>query len=226
VKRWGLERLAAYSGVVFVAMFVLGFLVGGNPPDLTASKERWTLWFAANHRRELAAAILIGVALVAFVWFLGSLWSALRGAGQPRLAAVALASGLAAAGLGYVWVAVWASAYRVGIDQQSLLKGMVDFGDTAVTVIGFPLAGLAASTAIASARAGFLPRWYAPAGGLTALVLLFGGGALAQHGFYRPDGPYAFLALAVFLVWTAVTSVLIAGAIPAEAAGSTLEAHP
>ena len=215
MKRWGPERLAAYSGILFVGLFVLGFLVGGNPPDLTASKERWTLWFAANHRRELAAAILIGVALVAFVWFLGSVWAALRGAGETRLAAVALGSGLAAVGLGYVWVAVWASAYRVGIDQQSLLKGMVDFGDTAATVIGFPLAGLVAASAIASRRAGFLPRWYGPAGGLAAVVLLFGGGALAQNGFYRPDGPYAFFALIVFLVWTAVTSVLLGARAPA-----------
>jgi hypothetical protein len=209
MRRWGPERLAAYSGVLFVGLFVLGFLVAGNPPDLTAPEERWAFWFAQNHRRELAAAILVGVALVAFVWFLGSVWAALRAAGEPRLAAVALGMGLAAAGLGYVWVAVWASAYRVLVDQQSLLKGMVDVGDTAATVIGFPLAGLAASTAIAARRAGFLPRWYAPAGGLVALVLLFGGGALAQHGFYRPDGPYAFFTLVVFLVWTAGTSVLL-----------------
>jgi hypothetical protein len=209
VGKWGAERAAAYTGVVFVVLFVVGFFTGGNPPDLSDSKQRWTLWFAANHRRELGSAILVGIALVAFVWFLGSVWAALRDTGEPRLAAVALGCGLAATGLGYVWVAVWASAYRVGIDQQSLLKGMIDLGDTAATVIGFPLAGLAAATALASHRRSFFPGWYAPAGGLAALVLLFGGGALAQSGFYRPDGPYAFVALLVFLVWTLVTSVLL-----------------
>ena len=211
MPRWGAERWAAYSGVLFVGLFVLGYFVGGNPPDLTASKERWTLWFAANHRRELGAAILIGLALASFVWFLGSLWAALQRAGEPRLAVVALGSGLAAVGLGYVWVVVWASAYRVGIDQQSLLKGMVDLGDTAVTVIGVPLAALAAATAIAARRTALLPRWYPAAGGLAALVLVFGGAALAQSGFYRPDGPYAFVALVVFLAWAATTSVLLAG---------------
>ena len=37
-------------------------------------------------------------------------------------------------------------------------------------------------------------------------MVVSGGGALAHSGFYRPDGPWSFVTLIVFLVWTLVTS--------------------
>ncbi|MEA2444211.1 MAG: hypothetical protein QOJ12_1503 [Thermoleophilales bacterium] len=214
MRSWGAERLAAYSGVAFVVCYLLGFFVAGNPPDLNASAERWTLFFAGHHRRELAGAILVGVAFVAFLWFLGSLAAALRRGGETRLGDVALGCGLVAAAAAYVYVGLDAAAYRVGIDQPAMLKGVIDIAYVAATVASFPLAGLAGAVALASWRSGILPSWYAASGGLAAVVLLSSGGALAQNGFYRPDGPYAFAALVVFLLWTVVTSVLVASRAP------------
>jgi hypothetical protein len=223
MRSWGVERLAAYSGVVFVVLYLLGFFVLGNPPDLNASGERWSLFFAANHRRELLGAIFIGVALVAFLWFLGSLTAALRRGGEPRLADVVLGCGVAAAALGFVYVALYAAVPRVGGDQQSMLKGVVDLSYVAATILGFPLAGLTGAVALASWRSRILPAWYAAPGGVTGVVMLFSGAALAQDGIYRPDGPYAFAAMVVFLVWTLATSILVASRAPSPGLDSK---HP
>jgi hypothetical protein len=49
-------------------------------------------------------------------------------------------------------------------------------------------------------------------------VLVSGGGALAHSGFYRPDGPWAFVTLIFFLAWVLVTSGWLVMRTHAEAA--------
>src|SRR5438477_11341613 len=103
MTRWNWERLAACSGVLFVVFFVIGLFVPGKQPSLSAANTKWVDYFVGNSREIKVSAILFGLAVVAFVWFGGSLAARLREAGEARLAAIAFGGAVATA-------AVFASA--------------------------------------------------------------------------------------------------------------------
>jgi hypothetical protein len=205
--RWSADRWAATSGIVFVALFIVSFFTATKPPDSTDPNSQWVTYFVDHHRATLISAVLLGAAIVFFIWFAGSVAAALRNAGEQRLAAVAFGGGVATAAAAIVIAGLQGGlAYRIAIDSPANVKAFVDFSYSVQTLISFPVAVLIGATAIASWRSGAFPRWWAQLSGLAAIVMVSGGGALAHSGFYRPDGPWAFVTLINFLVWTLVTS--------------------
>lgn len=206
------DRLAAASGAVFVALFVAGFALGtSDQPSLGDPGADWVAW-ARDHVRELkGATILLGLALAAFVWFVGSVAQALRRAGEERLAAVATTAGAVMASLALIGIALaTAVAWRLVGEAPRLTKPLFEVQVILLTLVSFPTAAFAYTTAVATWRSRLFPAWYAPLGGLAALAFLFGGGALTAKGFYAPDGGYSLIVTIAFLVWALVTSLLLA----------------
>ena len=205
--RWSADRLAATSGIAFVVLFIVSFFTATKPPDSTDSNSEWVTYFLNHHRATLISAVLIGAAVVFFIWFAGSVGVALRNAGEQRLAMVALGGGFVTAAIGIVIGGVQgALAYRIALDSPANVKAFVDLAYALGVLISFPVAVFIGATAIASWRSGVFPRSWAGLSGVAAVIMVSGGGAIAHSGFYRPDGPWAFVTLIVFLVWTLVTS--------------------
>jgi hypothetical protein len=65
------------------------------------------------------------------------------------------------------------------------------------------------AAAVASAP---LSRWFRWASGLTAIVFLAGGAALARHGAFSPDGALQFVTYGLELVWTLAASIVLLNA--------------
>ena len=215
--KWSAERLAATTGIGFVVLFVIAYVVATQPPDSADPNAEWVSYFLNHHRATLISAVLLGAALMFFVWFLGSVGAALRRAGEPRLAAVAFGGGVTAVAMGGVIASLQAAVtYRIAAEAPLQVKAFVDVAYSLQTLISFPIAVLIGATAIASWRAKLYPEWWTALSGAGAVVMVSGGGALSQSGFYRPDGPWAYVTLIVFLVWTLVTSGWLA--VRAEAA--------
>jgi hypothetical protein len=105
------------------------------------------------------------------------------------------------------------------------VKALVDVWFGLGPMISFPIAVLVAATAIAAWRTLLFPRWWAWVSGAAAVVMVSGGATLAKTGFYRPDGPWAFVTVIVFLVWTLVTSGWLAWRAAAEPAAEVAAAH-
>ena len=103
--RWSWDRLAALSGIVFVGLFIASFFAAPKPPDLNDSRLQWVNYFLDHHRAVKISGILGGLAVIAFVWFLGSLGTAIRASGEQRVAAIAFGGGLVTAGLALVTIA-------------------------------------------------------------------------------------------------------------------------
>jgi hypothetical protein len=205
--RWSADRWAATSGIAFVVLFVVSFFTATKPPDSTDPNNQWVTYFLNHHRATLISAVLIGAAVMFFIWFAGSVGAALRNAGEQRFAAVAFGGGVVTAAIGIVIGGLQSAlSYRIAIDSPANVKAFVDLSYSMGALISFPIAVLIGATAIASYRSGLFPRWWAQVSGLAAVVLVSGGATLAHSGFYRPDGPWAFVTLIVFLVWTLVTS--------------------
>jgi glucan phosphoethanolaminetransferase (alkaline phosphatase superfamily) len=219
MPRWNPERIAPASGLAAIVLLLISTFLPGTPPKIAAASPKIVHYFASHHRSGLVASVLGALGVIAVLWFIGTLASAIRRSGEDRLGPIALAGGVAAVAFvavgGIISTALF---FDVAKTSPGLAKPLYQTGTIATTLVGFPTAVLIAAAAIASFRRGLFPRWYAGGSGLAALVVVFSGAALAHKGFYSPTGAYAIIAFIVFLVWIAVTSgLLILQAEPAQA---------
>ena len=186
---WG-----AIGGLVATIMIVGAFvgLVLPNAPDLSDSGSAWAAFFTDHRTRIQIGVTVLGVGLFFFLWFLGTLRSALAAAegGQGRLASIAFGGGiiavvtlLVAAGVGA------AAALRPTELDPNTTRALNDIG----VVIGGPGAAgftaLFAATAIAGYRFKAIP---APVAGMSALAAitqpLAYGVAVTDTGVFAADG--------------------------------------
>jgi hypothetical protein len=204
-QRWSV--LAPLTGVAFVVLVVLAFIVGGSTPDINDSPEKILRYYNNHDSKQMFAAFLLALGTVFFFFFLGVLRAALR-AGETRvsrLSAVAFGGGIVL-GLGILSFAGFTFALADAADH--LTPDAAQALNTLNSDFFFPIAaGLATlmiATAISSLGSGVLPAW----AGWTALVL--GIAAITPLGFF------AFL---LFGLWTLVVSIVLwRAAAPAAAA--------
>ena len=160
--KWSADRLAATSGAVFVVLFLIAFFTATSPPDSTDGNAEWVSYYLDHHRGALASGILIGIAVMTFAWFAGSLAAALRDAGERRLGLVAFGGGVATATTGLVLGGISAGlAYGIAVDSPSSVKAFVDVYLALGALISFPIALTIGASAIAGFRSGAFPRWWA-----------------------------------------------------------------
>lgn len=174
---WPWERWSGVAGIAFVVLYVVGFSVGGEPPDSDAAI---TARYADSGERalELTAFFLIAAAALALVLFVSGARSLLaRSEPQQRtLAALAYAGGIACAALVLVGNAVsrttaFASddeAFKLDPDTQRMFEsaGFLLFVSAAFAAIL-----LVAGLSVGALRYGLLPRWLGWAGIVVAVLL-------------------------------------------------------
>lgn len=200
-------RYGAASGILAVLLVVGSFLglILPSAPDLNAPGTDWAAYFTDHQSRIQVGVIVLGVGLFFFIWFLGSLRSALARAegGQGRLASVAFAGGIVA----IVTLLIAASAGAVAALRPEDLdpnttRALNDLG----VVVGGPgaagFAALFAATAIVGYRFRALP---APIAGLSALAAitqpLAYGVAVTDSGAFAADGVVGgFIPIITFVV--------------------------
>ena len=219
MSKW--DRLAAGTGVLFVALFVAGFFVTTKPPSLSAGNAKWVEFFHDHSKEVKASSILFGLAIVAFLWFAAALATRLREAGEQRLGATVLGGAAATAGTFLMAAGTQAAlAYRIAPESPAQVKPFVDLFYTIGILVGFSVGVVIGATSIAALRSGLFPRWFGFAGAVIAVAVIISGGALVHDGFYAPDGGYALIATAASLVWALVASVLLMRHASAEGAAT------
>jgi hypothetical protein len=178
-ERW--ERIAPLSGVVAVVLLVVGFLVfglAGDRPGDDAAADEYLSYF-----RDDAGAVWVGswiafIGFAAFIWFLGSLRTALLRAegGVGRLASLAFAGGVAATILLLASLATQISGAIAADESENLSAQTAEAlwwaGNGFFVAATFALAILLAATAIVALRSRVLPSWFAWLSGVMALVAL------------------------------------------------------
>jgi hypothetical protein len=207
--RWG-----AAGGIVAVVLFVVGFgLYTSGAPGFDASGNDVAKHFADHATRIQIGLTTIAVGLFFFIWFLGSLRSAIAAAegGSGRLASIAYGAGLisvAALAVGLTGGAT--AALRPEEVDPNLTRALNDFG----ILIGGPAAGaftaLFAATAIAGYRHKALPAPIAGFSALSAITQPFAFGVVfCTTGAFAADGvlgayvPFATFGIAVLTAsWT------------------------
>jgi hypothetical protein len=195
-------------------LLILSFLFTGSPPGFHDS-AREVKSFVEENQSELQTSVAFGfAALVAFLWFLGTVFMRLREAEPvPRLSAAALAGGVALAAAGLAGTAAeGAATYHAStLGADSLLA----LWDLSVFGLLFVLAGftvLAAATGLLAVRPNALPRslgiFSLAAAGYVFVVGLVG--TFTETGAFSPsDGALGAIAFLAFLVWLVAMSLTL-----------------
>jgi hypothetical protein len=187
------------AAIVFAVLFVVGFLLNTDTPEGDESNREWVRYFADsdNRRMIVIGAILLTLAAVAFLIFLGALRERLRAAapGAEWLSTIAFASGIVFVAMLGVF-AVGVAAISAGVEfgdnpvprNADVIRSLDSLGFGAMLLFGAASAGLLIiTTSIVSGRAALLPRWLVVTGYIAGVIVLVGG--------------VFFLPLILFVLW-------------------------
>jgi hypothetical protein len=205
----------AATGIVFVILTIVGFIVIPKPPDLDAPAQEWASYFVGHHNAIRAGLVLFASGLFFFIWFLGTLTSVLRiAAGSPRLPSIALIGGVLAFTcliIGFAGEAV--AAYRPQGVDPTLTRALNDI----FVLVGVPAVpafmAFFGATAIVILRTGAFPAWLGWLLVLAAVVqpLTFGAlftktGAFAGNGVLALWIPFVVSLVAIFALSALITA--------------------
>ena len=207
------QRLGAASGIVWVLVILGPDLIQGGPSEdftMTAAEAmaQSCATITAARLTDAIYPITHVLGYLIFLFFLGSLWSALRRAegADGWLSAAAFGGGLVSLAVKFASGAASVAANSnacAGIDPQ-LWQILHDIGGAAFISSFFPLAVLPAASAVVAIRFGALPPWLGWMSAFVAVMLLIGG--VAGIDYAREDAGLPYL---LFELWTVITSIVL-----------------
>jgi hypothetical protein len=220
---WLNQRNAAMGGILAMVLLVVGNFIAGNPPKFNASSASIADFYSSHHRTLLIAAVLTGLAVPLYIWFVAYLAMAIDGAlgtaialGGILLAACAATGDTLNVSLAHgVRLADGASVYRLTYQLEVLAYSRLFWAGLAVAI---PLA-------VAVGR-GALRPWVGYVAWAQAVLYLLGGLSLKSSGFFSPTGGMAIIAYLAFFVGTAVIAFGLWQSSPAEARAQHAAATP
>ena len=192
------EWLAPLTGVAFVVLVVVSFVLAGEPPGADEPTQEIVDHYVDNKGSIQVGAFLSGVAGTLFVFFFGYVRGVLRAAeGERGVLSLLVVVGaaivaLAAAIDGTISFAIAERADDIEPASVQTLQALWD-NDFLPFAVGAQILWFAVGISIV--RHGALPKW------LGWVAIVFGIASLTPAGFF------AFL---VGLVWVLVVSILLA----------------
>ena len=212
----GWERAGAATGIASVLLFIGGFLIVPTPPDVNAPAAEVAAYFTEEQDGIRATLVAFTAALFFYIWFLGSLRSALWEAegGSGRVSAIAFGAGLVGAAALFLLIDLLAAAaFRPAETSPEVTTALND----AAVVSGAPalaaLTALFAATAKVMLRSGVFPPWLGWLNAVAALAQPLAVGAmLTDSGAFAGDGALGlFVPVFSFGIALGATSVVLIG---------------
>ena len=203
--RW--QRYAPLTGVVFVVLMIISFIVQGKRLSAHASGAEVIAHYKAHHASAMASSWLSALAIIFFVFFAAALSSHLRQFQAARTPVELALAGAAVLAVGVASFAAFrwslADARNTLVPAAAQALNVLNEDFVWPFLIGIAIFGIAAGLAIVRSRV--LPVWL----GWIAIVL----GILGVT-------PASFVAFLVLMAWTLLVSVLLfrSQAAPAAAA--------
>lgn len=194
-----LDRAAAATGIGFVALALVAFLLALGPGD----DEDIRVYFADNATALEWQAFLFGFAGFLFLWFFGTLAAASRPAhaAETRLPAITVAAAGATAALYFVGIACSLTLAKMDGSEPLLW----DLSGASFAMSNFTAAALIGSSSLALLRTAVLPLWVGYAGLVLMVLLWVNGGAQTLSDV----DILATITFVAFLLWTLVASALL-----------------
>jgi hypothetical protein len=193
------QRLLPLTGILFVVVFVIANAITGSMPDQDASAQKVVSYWDDHQGVQTAAAFLGALAVVAFVFFAGTLRSALR-ASEPDgvpYSAIAFGGAIVTAGAGAadsMLRLAAASAADNGAASAVYTLNQLNAFDWLPVVAGLSVMFIASG--LGGLRTLALPKW------LCWIALVLG------VAFLTPAGIVAFFG---FPLWILAASIVLYG---------------
>ena len=206
--RHRLDLACGFSGLAFL----VGFLIQGKPPSPDEPVATIGSYLADHRSAILAGDVLIAVAAVPFLWFLGAFRGHLGDAGETRLSAAAFLGAGVGTAIVLAGVAVQAGLVLNSVHGPGgLVRFAFDSFNALITIAGAALAVGVGAAAVSGARSGALPPWLCRAGAATALLqVAMLPGLVAEGGAFAAGGAVALVAFVALVAWfTALTTHLL-----------------
>jgi hypothetical protein len=203
------ERSWRGSGIFFVVLFVICWIIYGSQPSVGASPLELVSFYDGDRTRVLIGATLFAFNLLNLMWFAAALTSVLRDAGMGGWGTAATASSAALGTILFIIYALnLALAYSItGPGKLEITSGLNDLTWILAIVASFPAAMLVMSGSFGLWRAGIISKGPFLAGVTVMVLVLLRATTWADDGFWAPDGAYAqYISTAVALGWVAVVS--------------------
>ena len=208
-KQW----LVPLTGVLFVAVAIAAFAIGGEPPEAKKGGEKIIQHYIDNKDSIEVSALLIGIAGILFVFFWGYVRRVLRDAEGPEgmlSALVLVGATIFVAGITFDATLAFGLAEAAKHLQPAAAQAIEAIWDNDFMPIAAGSTILMLAAGLSIVRHGALPKWLGWVAILLAIVSI------------TPLGFAGFLGTAV---WIVIVSILLAvrgrrdTAAPAAAAG-------
>ena len=216
------ERLWRTSGIQFVVLFIIAYIIYGYQPQVGAPADALVAFYDGHRTRILIAVFFFGLNLLNLLWFAAALRATLAEAGQDGWGAAATASSAAFGALFLLALTAGAAlAYSIaGSGNSALTSGLNDFAWAGIVLSSFPRAMLIMAGTFGLWRAGLISNGLFAAGVAALVLVLLGGTTWLRGGFWAPDGAYSRLVSPIIgLVWVVVVSRVLLTRSPATRAG-------
>jgi len=208
----GARQLDAASGIAFVILMSVALFLPGPPPKADDSIGTITAMLVEQRRAFLVGGYVAGLAVLCYLWFLGSVWRHLTTGtrDQTGLAIAACGGGLLAVTLTLLGMAMFSGvAFKAAaLGDPALVRALTDAGNTAIDTAKFGLAAFLLATCRSGAASGVLPRWLVGAGVAAAGLLIVSAVALfVDHGPFQFGGPVDLGGGIPAVLWIAALSL-------------------
>ena len=92
MERKGIERFAPLTGLLFLLLVAISFVLSGEPPDVDDSAAEHVEFWSKDEGKQIASALLATYAAIMLVWFAASVRQAInRVEPEGRLASISFA---------------------------------------------------------------------------------------------------------------------------------------
>jgi hypothetical protein len=206
------ERFWRLSGIQFVVLFIIAYVIYGYQPGIGASADALVEFYDGHRTRILLATMISGLSVLNLLWFIAALRSTLADNGQDAWGAAATAASAAFAALLLLRITVCAAvAYSIaGSRDNTLTSGLNDFAWALDVLTSFPRAMLIMAGAFGLWRARLISNALFTAGVAAVVLALLNGTTWLSGGLWAPDGAYSrFVSPVLLLVWILVVSRIL-----------------
>jgi hypothetical protein len=205
-SKW--ERMAPITGIVFVVLVILTFVVGGSTPGDKDSAQKVLSFYSKHRTKEQAADLLFAGAALFMMFYAATLARRVRLHEQRPggLSWLTLAAGAVASSGFLVFAGMqWALAESSKLHDGQVIRTINMFANNTFLPFlgGFCLFVVSAGLAVALSRA--LPAWFGWVGFVLG-VLIF--------------NPIGWVAAAVALLWTLASAIWMLARPPVQGGAS------